>query len=231
MTWIKLDDGFFSHPSTTELVAHSPGAALFHIAAICWCSHQLTDGRVPDSALHLIAAHSQTPPSVVDEVLADSGRWERHEDGRSWLIVNYLEWQESRATIEEKREKERLRKQKQREGTSQGESQRDTEGGPDAQSSEGRGQSETPEVDDGFEDFWQAYPSRDGKKPDKAKARSIWKRMSGEKRAKAMIGVGHYAASGWRAKDAHRWLRDECWETWQTPATTDDPDAPKLRVG
>lgn len=74
---------------------------------------------------------------------------------------------------------------------------------------------------DGFDEFWSQYPARDGKKNEKRKAVETWKRMSKAKRDLAMAGVGHYAASGQRAKDAFRWLRDETWVDWQTPAVRD----------
>lgn len=92
-----------------------------------------------------------------------------------------------------------------------------------------------PSVDplEDFDEFWRQYPPRDGKKLEKAKAQQLWKRMSQTKRDLAMVGVGNYAASGQRAKDAHRWLRDECWNDWQTPATPDSDDRtqpPKQKV-
>ena len=74
---------------------------------------------------------------------------------------------------------------------------------------------------DGFEQFWELYPSRDGKKVGKAKAHTVWKGMSKAKRDAAMVGVENYRDSGWRPKDAVRWLRDEVWVDWQTPATPD----------
>ena len=83
---------------------------------------------------------------------------------------------------------------------------------------------ENPSVDtpdDGFDSFWDKYPPRDGKKAAKARAVTAWKRMSKAKRELALTGVEHYAASGWRAKDAFRWLNDEAWVDWQEPATPD----------
>lgn len=237
MTWIRLDDTFFDHPKTLELLDKDPMAALFHMAGLCWCSHRLTDGRVPDSAIHLIASQSHTPPSVVD-VLEMTGHWARHEDGRSWQIVNYLDWQESRASIEVKRERERQKKRDQRASPplSPGESPGDTSESPAA--TEVRGESsdlqlsvEEVEVDDGFECFWQHYPKRDGKRVGKAEAHDVWKRMSVAQRSAAMVGVENYAGSGWRPKDAHRWLSKAMWRDWQEPATLDEAPTPKQRVG
>ena len=76
----------------------------------------------------------------------------------------------------------------------------------------------------GFDDFWQQYPARDGKKLERGKALAVWKRLSKTKRSAAMTGIEHYADSGTKPKDAHRWLRDECWTDWQTPAVPDRPN-------
>lgn len=78
-----------------------------------------------------------------------------------------------------------------------------------------RGESESRFV----EHFWPNYPDRDGKKLDKAKALVEWMRLSIDDQRAAVKGVRHYSASGQRAKDAYRWLRDRCWEDWQTPAS------------
>lgn len=81
--------------------------------------------------------------------------------------------------------------------------------------------------DDSFERFWDSYPRRDGKRVGKAKALDVWRRLTAAERERATIGVAHYAASGWRAKDAERWLRDKAFDDWQEPATPDaEPDEP-----
>ena len=232
MTWIRLDDTFFTHPKTLELLdTAGTGAVAFHLAGICWCSHRLTDGRVPDSALSLISSQSHTPPSVI-EALVDAGHWERHPDGRAWQITGYLDWQESRATVEAKREREREKKRKQRESPDPSPQVSPGDSPTSPAATENRGQS--PELltlaaapaDDGFEDFWTLYPPRDGKKAEKRKAATEWSRMDRTERAAAMIAVKNYADSGWKPKDAWRWLRDGVYEDWQTPATPDQ-EAPK----
>lgn len=78
-----------------------------------------------------------------------------------------------------------------------------------------------------FERFWAQYPRRDGKRLEKGKALAIWKRTSRANRDLAMRAVRNYADSGQRAKDAHRWLRDECWNDWQTPATPSATGTPR----
>lgn len=73
-----------------------------------------------------------------------------------------------------------------------------------------------------FQKFWKVYPARDGKKVGKAKALRQWMRLKPEDHKAAWVGVRHYADSGWRPKDAERWLRDRCWEEWQEPAVVPD---------
>lgn len=80
-----------------------------------------------------------------------------------------------------------------------------------------RGTSNSPGRFD--EHFWPVYPARDGKKVGKAKALAEWSKLSIEDQRAAVKGARNYAASGWRPKDAERWLRDRCFDEWQTPAT------------
>lgn len=77
-----------------------------------------------------------------------------------------------------------------------------------------------PESERRFEEhFWPVYPDRNGKKLDKRKALDQWNRLSLDDQRAAVKGARHYADSGQLPKDAHRWLRDRCWEEWQTPAS------------
>lgn len=90
-----------------------------------------------------------------------------------------------------------------------------------------RGNAGGTTVDDrGFDAFWEAYPRRNGKKLGRGDALKQWRRLKAPERDAAMVGVGHYAAAcldGQLAKDAFRWLRDRCWEDWQTPALPSFP--------
>lgn len=79
------------------------------------------------------------------------------------------------------------------------------------------------ETSSSFEQFWDAYPRRNGKRLEKRKAQAQWQRLKPADRDAALIGVVHYAAlcdaGETIAKDAFRWLRDRCFEDWQEPAT------------
>lgn len=79
-----------------------------------------------------------------------------------------------------------------------------------------------PAEQDGFEEFWDSYPKRNGKKIGKSKTQTIWKSLTGEQRELARLGVIHYLNACEQeltiAKDPFRWLRDKAWEDWQEPA-------------
>lgn len=77
----------------------------------------------------------------------------------------------------------------------------------------------------GFDHFWAAWPARNGKKLNKAKAVAQWRRLSLDDKKAAWRGAKNYAAASEAriagAMDAFRWLRDRLWVEWQTPATPD----------
>jgi hypothetical protein len=82
--------------------------------------------------------------------------------------------------------------------------------------------SSASQIDVLFEGFWKIYPERNSKKLYKAKAVRAFKRLSKTKRDRALVAVGHYRNACDQnltlAKDAFRWLGDEAFEDWQTPA-------------
>jgi hypothetical protein len=84
----------------------------------------------------------------------------------------------------------------------------------------------SPTVDVLFEEFWDLYPMRNGKRLHKAEAKSRWDLLSAEDHKAVLLAVRHYAGStnvsqGVGIKDPHRWLRDgrgsESWRDWTTP--------------
>ncbi len=74
----------------------------------------------------------------------------------------------------------------------------------------------------GFEQFWTAYPKRNGKRLGRGLAEERWKKLSLEERREAYRGALNYAqacdSADQIAKDAERWLRLRCWPEWQEPA-------------
>lgn len=116
MTYAQLDDEFFRHPKARA--AGKDGRVLY-LAGLCYAANQLTDGYIPRAALPVVAAEAEVR-STVARRLVDVGLWhgEGHDckvcpqpPGVGWVIHGYLDWQTSRAEVEEKRAKWRDKKQ------------------------------------------------------------------------------------------------------------------------
>lgn len=73
--------------------------------------------------------------------------------------------------------------------------------------------------DEDFERFWGLYPARDGRKREKAKARTQWAKLSQKERQKALRAAPRYAKDEKFIKDAFRWLRDKSFDDWLEPAS------------
>ncbi|MFJ3037760.1 hypothetical protein [Streptomyces tendae] len=110
MPWVKLDDRFPSHRKVALL---SDRAFRLHVSAICWCSENLTDGRIADRELPLVAKIRGVKATA--QALADAGLWDRTDDG--WEIHDYLDFNPSREQVLAERKKnaerqERFRRRK-----------------------------------------------------------------------------------------------------------------------
>lgn len=110
MPWVKLDDRFPSH----RKIALLPDRAFrLHVSALCWASENLTDGRVTDRELGLVAKIRNVKATA--QQLADAGVWDRVEGG--WAIHDYLDYNPSREQVLAERKKnaerqERFRRRK-----------------------------------------------------------------------------------------------------------------------
>lgn len=94
-TWIVVHDGMPDHPKIEALTDRSFRAL---ITLWCWCSRQLTDGRVPKSAWE-----KRTTPAVRRELIA-SGLVEQLPSG-DVSMHDYLDWQRSAEAVREASEK------------------------------------------------------------------------------------------------------------------------------
>lgn len=89
-------------------------------------------------------------------------------------------------------------------------------------------------ADDGFEEFWQQYPRRNGVRAGKADAQKAWRKLGAKQRLDATRALAVYALNcGDLPKDAVRflrsytdWLRDDVVATTSTPAA----DERKTRI-
>lgn len=109
-TFLRLDHGFLDDP---DHLALSRDAALLHICGLLYASKHLTDG-VLDKNPRVVSQWA--PYHYVDGVdleplageLIAAGKWE--DWPKHWQIVGFLKWNNSRAQVEEWRERERNRK-------------------------------------------------------------------------------------------------------------------------
>lgn len=105
MPWVKLDDRF---PSHRKIALLSDRAFRLHISAICWCSENLTDGRITDRELALVA-HIRGLKATAKQ-LEDAGLWDRTDDG--WAIHDFLDYNPSREQVIAERKKNAERQEK-----------------------------------------------------------------------------------------------------------------------
>ncbi|MGW2267109.1 hypothetical protein [Streptomyces koyangensis] len=105
-----MDDRFPSHRKVALL---GDRAFRLHVSAICWCAENLTDGRISDRELPLVAKVRGVKATA--QVLVDAGLWDRLGDG--WQIHDYLDYNPSREQVLAERKKnaerqERFRRRK-----------------------------------------------------------------------------------------------------------------------
>lgn len=110
MPWVKLDDRF---PSHRKIALLSDRAFRLHVSAICWCSENLTDGRITDRELQHVA-HIRGLKATAKQ-LEDAGLWDRTDDG--WIVHDFLDYNPSREQVQAERKKnaerqERFRRRK-----------------------------------------------------------------------------------------------------------------------
>jgi hypothetical protein len=77
----------------------------------------------------------------------------------------------------------------------------------------------------GFQNFWEAYPRRNGKRLGRGLCEGLWKKLSLEDKRAAWRGAKNYALAVdggiTIAKDPERFLKHRLWTDWQEPATPD----------
>lgn len=110
MTWVKLDDGYYRHPKSRAI--GRDGRAL-HLASMCWCAANLTDGIIRRSDLPLLLAEAEVKRPVVD-VLVEHRAWLDHPDG--WEVKDFLAYNRSAASVRAERDEaaERMRRNRER---------------------------------------------------------------------------------------------------------------------
>lgn len=96
MPYVQLDDGFCDHPKVRGL---SDSAFRLHVASIAHSSRFLTDGIVLSRSVPDLVRRYR---SAALAELVTAGLW-RPLSTIGYEIVGYLDWNDSRAVVEERR--------------------------------------------------------------------------------------------------------------------------------
>jgi hypothetical protein len=110
MTWVRIDENFPEHPKT---MAAGDDAAWWFVCALAYCNRQLTDGLIPAATVRRLTNHKH--PIALAMKLVEVGLLERTDDG--FMVHDFLNYQPSKASVEDDRRKARERMAKAR-GTS-----------------------------------------------------------------------------------------------------------------
>lgn len=97
MAWVKLDDQF---PDHTKVVSLSSDAFRLHVSAMCYCSAQLTDGRVTPLVTRRLTWYVTDTNAVINE-LVTARLWETAGD--DYIIHDYLEYNPSASEVKQQR--------------------------------------------------------------------------------------------------------------------------------
>lgn len=100
MTWVKVDDGLFLNPKIGRASLEALGV---YVLSLAYCAHNLTDGEIPVTALHLLRCTDEIAMEL-DAI----GLWEDHADD-GFTVHDYLKYNPSRRKVLQERKKTRER--------------------------------------------------------------------------------------------------------------------------
>ena len=112
---LDVDDLYPEHPKLVGLGTWCEVAGWLNLAALAWCKRYLTDGRLPRATVwRLVSFRGMTidgepvTPEGVAAKLVEARLW--REVGPDYLIHDFLDYQESRASVLQRRATDRARK-------------------------------------------------------------------------------------------------------------------------
>jgi len=88
--FLRLDVLFATHPKVVEL---SDRAFRAYVSGLCYSAQHLTDGAIPATTVRLLSTRRTASE------LIDAGLWD--QNGSGVVVHDFLDWQESRAEVEE----------------------------------------------------------------------------------------------------------------------------------
>ncbi len=98
MTWVNLDDQMPEHPKVVSL---TDGAFRLHVSAIAYANRYLTDGILQVEVIgRLIPRYRK---QYVDELVRRM-LWLEVVPGQVYEIHDFLDWNKSRAEVEQRRQ-------------------------------------------------------------------------------------------------------------------------------
>jgi len=112
---LDVDDLYPEHPKLVRLGTWCEVAGWLNVAALAWCKRYLTDGVIPRAAVWRLASFrgmaidgEPVTPEAVAMKLVEARLW--RERGPDYVIHDFLDYQESRETVLERRRTDRERK-------------------------------------------------------------------------------------------------------------------------
>ena len=113
MVWVRIDDRFDEHPKVSQV---GPLGMALHVAALCYCNRNLTDGFVPGTVAKRLVDLDGVPVDgeTVIGWLLDAGMWEL--EGAGYRIHDFHDFQPSKADVQRERDKtaERVKRHRER---------------------------------------------------------------------------------------------------------------------
>lgn len=107
MSWVKLDDRFDDHYKVKRVWQGCPEALGLHTMALTYCCRHASDGLVDYFYVSEKVPNGNKRKRLTN-ALVDAGLWDTDEKG--WRIHDFLDFNPSRAEIEEKRRQDAERK-------------------------------------------------------------------------------------------------------------------------
>ena len=98
MAWFRLEAGWFRHPK--QRAAGKDGRELW-LSMCNYAIEQEVDGIVPKSMLNVCAAEAEVKPAPTIQRLVEIGLID--DGGDNWIIHDWLDWQMSKAELDEMR--------------------------------------------------------------------------------------------------------------------------------
>lgn len=176
----KLDLGYFDNPKVADYIDEHPHVPILHLRAILYCRQHLTNGKFPIRLVTRMVSATYCGSECASECDycrgCDAGLFDRLDE-RSGLVHDYLKHQQSAEDVE------RLSNAGKKGAAARWGSESDANGNangnatPNAEANAERGEERRGDLalvelsePDRFEEWWDAYDKKDGKKT----ARQKW---------------------------------------------------------